>query len=367
MSKSETKQPKEKNKILKRIIDITLAVIIAGGAIYGINKIANDSSDIDSSKQKNNEAFVDSNDSKLPSTNSASYVSAMVDNEEIYSGALIIVNEKTEYKGKEDTLVSMYDILQNDGTDAYQVESADVKIRMNAATALNNMIKAFAEETGKKDIVVGGGYRSIDFQKEQYEADPEKAAAPGHSDYHTGYSVDFSISDGEDGFIDFEGQDEYKWFEENGYKYGFIVRFPKDKKDSTGYDYRPWHFRYVGAAHAYYIHKNNLSLEEYVDLLKGYEYNSDHLKLSDDNGNEYEAYYYPADMANTQTSIAVPNTDYQKSGNNTDGFIIISQTKSENSASEETTENTSENKTTDKADEKSSENSDDSKAESTAE
>lgn len=354
MSKSETKKPKNGNKIIRKIIDITLAVVIAGGAIYGINMITDDFSDINSSKQKTEETL-ETGETKLPENNSASYVSAMVDNKEIYSGSLIVVNEKIEYKGEENTLVSMYDILQNDGTDVYQVESADVKIRMSAATALNNMLKAFASETGKKDIVVGGGYRSVDFQKEQYEADPEKAATPGHSDYHTGFSIDFTISDGEDGFIDFEGQDEYGWFEQNSYKYGFILRFPKDKEEFTGYEYRPWHFRYVGPAHAYYMHKNNLSLEEYVDLLKNYEYNSDHLKFSDDDGNEYEAYYYPADAANTQTSIAVPNADYQKSGNNTDGFIIISKTKSANPQSEQASENTSETKTTDKTDEKSTE------------
>ena len=51
--------------------------------------------------------------------------------------------------------------------------------------------------------------------------------------------------------------------QENAYKYGFILRFPKDKVNETGYIYESWHYRYVGKDIAKYIHKNNISFEEY--------------------------------------------------------------------------------------------------------
>ena len=51
--------------------------------------------------------------------------------------------------------------------------------------------------------------------------------------------------------------------QENAYKYGFILRFPKDKTKETGYDYESWHYRYVGKDIANYIHKNKISYEEY--------------------------------------------------------------------------------------------------------
>lgn len=71
--------------------------------------------------------------------------------------------------------------------------------------------------------------------------------------------------DEEGNSLDFDGTGDYKWFAENGYKYGYVVRFPEDKTQQTGLDYRPWHFRYVGIPHAYYMTQNNLCLEEYVE------------------------------------------------------------------------------------------------------
>lgn len=51
--------------------------------------------------------------------------------------------------------------------------------------------------------------------------------------------------------------------EENAYKYGFILRYPKDKTKLTGYIYESWHYRYVGTEIAKYMKKNNLCFEEY--------------------------------------------------------------------------------------------------------
>jgi D-alanyl-D-alanine carboxypeptidase len=57
---------------------------------------------------------------------------------------------------------------------------------------------------------------------------------------------------------------EGKWLAENAHKYGFIIRYPKDKVDITGYKYEPWHLRYVGVDHAKEIHNRGISLEEYL-------------------------------------------------------------------------------------------------------
>ena len=56
--------------------------------------------------------------------------------------------------------------------------------------------------------------------------------------------------------------------EENAHKFGFIIRYPKDKENITGYNYEPWHLRYVGHELASELHNNNLSLEEYYSLKK---------------------------------------------------------------------------------------------------
>ncbi len=323
MGNNKSKKKETRNRAVKKIIDISLALIIAGGAFYAIRTVTSDFSDINRISEKDDNAVVTSETEK-PDENAIIYVTEVMDNETMNSGSLTVVNGQTEYKGKGDNLVSVYDVLQADGTDSYMVMDADVKLKRDAATALNDMVKAFAAETGKKDIIVDGGYRSVEYQQELYDAadDKSSAAKPGFSDYHTGYSIDLGISSEDGTMEDFTGSGDYIWFKENCSKYGFVIRFPEGKKDLTGYDYRPWHFRYVGVPHAYYMQTNNLCLEEYVEKLKNFEYTQTHLVFKGDDGNDYEVYYYPLDVSGSQTIVAVPNSEYKISGNNKDGFII---------------------------------------------
>lgn len=324
MGDNKTKAAGKNNYILKRLIDIALAVILIIGVVFVVKTVMEDFNDIDRKDPGAEDQTISSGVNK-PKSGDIIYSTEMLDNDKIHSGSLIIVNNSLEYKGNDDDLVSMYDIREADGTKSYDVMDSDVKLRKDAANALNNMLKAFQSETNHDDIIVEGGYRSVQYQQELYDAaeDKKSAAKPGFSDYHTGYSIDFGIS-GDDGEVkDFEGKDDYAWFENNCYRYGFILRYPDGKKDKTGFDYRPWDFRYVGTEHAYYMYKNNLCLEEYTEKLMGFEYNNSHLTFSDDNGNEYEAYYYPADNSTSFTMVAVPSEmEYSISGNNQDGFIV---------------------------------------------
>lgn len=57
----------------------------------------------------------------------------------------------------------------------------------------------------------------------------------------------------------------FRWLSEHCHEYGFILRFPKGKEDSTGVIYEPWHYRYVGEEAAAYVHKNGITLEEYLE------------------------------------------------------------------------------------------------------
>lgn len=90
---------------------------------------------------------------------------------------------------------------------------------------------------------------------------------PGYSEHETGLAVDIVAADYQmlDG-----GQEltaENKWLRENCYKYDFILRYPEDKEDITGISYESWHFRYVGKEAARFIAENNLTLEEYLELI----------------------------------------------------------------------------------------------------
>ena len=113
-------------------------------------------------------------------------------------------------------------------------------------------------------------YRTYDYQNNLYNKYAKKdgvdkadtySARPGFSEHHTGLAID--VDNIKTNFNNFQDTDEFKWMQENAYKYGFILRYPSDKVDITGYMYEPWHYRYVGREIAKIIKEKNLTFEEY--------------------------------------------------------------------------------------------------------
>ena len=96
-------------------------------------------------------------------------------------------------------------------------------------------------------------------QEEAEEKASENVARPGASDHNTGLAVEFN-----DGAKSFGESKEYKWLKKNAHIYGFIERYPENKKDVTGYTWEPYHFRYVGEEAAAVIHDEGICLEEYI-------------------------------------------------------------------------------------------------------
>lgn len=86
---------------------------------------------------------------------------------------------------------------------------------------------------------------------------------PGCSEHETGLAVDILASDNMNMDTSQAKSPGNKWLRENCDKYGFILRYPKEKENITKVDYEPWHFRYVGKEAAKYIMENNLTLEEF--------------------------------------------------------------------------------------------------------
>ena len=107
----------------------------------------------------------------------------------------------------------------------------------------------------------------------------------------------------------------------NSWEYGFILRYPSDKTETTGTPYAPHHFRYVGKIHAAIMHENNFCLEEYLDYLRNYTMESGGLAYSD-GVQSYTIYYVPADASGTTTVSLPENAVYTVSGDNSSGFII---------------------------------------------
>lgn len=91
-----------------------------------------------------------------------------------------------------------------------------------------------------------------------YDKADTYSARPGFSEHQTGLAVDINSTDDS-----FAYTDEAKWLEDNAYKYGFILRYPEGKEYITGYQYEPWHFRYVGKSVAEEIYNLDITYEEY--------------------------------------------------------------------------------------------------------
>lgn len=171
-------------------------------------------------------------------------------------------------------LVNKYHYL----TDNY-VPNNLVPISTNYSRSGMSLVKEAQEafeklaQDAKQDnmiILAISSYRSYDYQLNLYNtyvaADGKKAAdtysaRAGFSEHQTGLAVD--IYDGITPYTSFEKTKEFNWMQENAYKYGFILRYPKNKEKITGYQYESWHYRYVGIKAAKIIKNKNLSLEEY--------------------------------------------------------------------------------------------------------
>lgn len=85
-------------------------------------------------------------------------------------------------------------------------------------------------------------------------------ATPGESEHQTGLAIDVTNPSRCFDKTSVEAQ----WIDNNAYKYGFILRYPENKEDVTGYNYEPWHIRYVGKDVAKKIYINSKTLEEYL-------------------------------------------------------------------------------------------------------
>lgn len=176
---------------------------------------------------------------------------------------LVLVN-KSFYLEK-DFIPSNLDLITN-----YDLEYTNYEILLKREVLEHlEMMYYDAKEEGI-DFVIFSGYRSYIRQEFLYYEiynDDSISAKPGHSEHQTGYAVDISLKDV--GLTQhFENTLTYKWLIENSYKYGFILRFPKNKTNITKYSFEPWHFRYVGSEVAQIIKTNDLTLEEYIFSFK---------------------------------------------------------------------------------------------------
>lgn len=143
------------------------------------------------------------------------------------------------------------------------------EMRQEASDAAVAMFEAAAAEADFY-LASNSAYRSYDTQVELYgDGSDPTTAPPGHSEHQTGLAMDI----GTEGGCSFECMDdsaEGEWIRANGYRFGFILRYPADKVEITGYPHESWHFRYVGVELATEMHDRGVTtLEEFFGVEGG--------------------------------------------------------------------------------------------------
>lgn len=151
--------------------------------------------------------------------------------------------------------------------------STNKMMQSEAAKALQTMV-AQAKKDGINLYGVSG-YRSYEYQKDLFAKNVAKygseavanqySARAGESEHQTGLAMDVTGPSVNYGLSSNFGETpEGKWLANNARYFGFIIRYPQDKEDITGYNYEPWHTRYVGNSNAINIASSQTTLEEYL-------------------------------------------------------------------------------------------------------
>ena len=121
-------------------------------------------------------------------------------------------------------------------------------------------------------LTIGSGYRSSATQESLfnsyvasagYEEANKYSAHAGHSEHQTGLAVDISTTT-QQCYLSacFINTADGQWLSENAHKYGFTLRYPDGKEAITGYNFEPWHYRYVGVDLATALYESQITLDQ---------------------------------------------------------------------------------------------------------
>ena len=247
------------------------------------------------------------------------------DSEDMTIGYQILVNNKYAYNTEQSQDIMLMTNLDNR---SFTVAYTDLDADRFTLKQFNQMNRTFYNKYGYK-LNVCSGYRSYASQKRLFDNSVERSGEeetlkwytrPGHSEHHTGFSIDYNTNSF--GSSAFTGTGNEAWIKNNCDDYGFVLRYTADKKPITGVAAEAWHFRQVGIPHARYIMQNGLCLEEYIDKVKSFTYDNPLSVKTAKSEYTFYIWYVPLgdnDSANIKLS---GYSKYYVSGNNVDGFVV---------------------------------------------
>lgn len=186
------------------------------------------------------------------------------------------------YKENKDTLILVN--MDNSLNQSYDADLRSIcKGRLHASQKLYKPLVQMLEDAEKSGFHfwIASAHRSRSKQQKLIDEDVRKAMQnglsyeealcktyqetmpAGHSEHETGLALDILCSENYKMDASQAKEAGNIWLRNHCHHYGFILRYPKGKENITGIHYEPWHFRYVGKEAATYIHKHNLTLEEF--------------------------------------------------------------------------------------------------------
>ncbi len=183
------------------------------------------------------------------------------------------LNNKVDLTKGNLILVNKYNFLEN--YEPNNLVTLDQKFAYENRKALPEVNEAFISmyQDALKDninLLVISAYRSYDYQAKLYanyvttygtEYTDKVSAQPGYSEHQTGLALDILTPNVT--MTEFQNTKAYLWLKDNSYKYGFILRYPKNKEDLTGFIFEPWHYRYVTPPIATQIYQEKITFDEY--------------------------------------------------------------------------------------------------------
>ncbi|WP_354241695.1 M15 family metallopeptidase [Agromyces sp. PvR057] len=139
-------------------------------------------------------------------------------------------------------------------------------MRQEASDAAVAMFQAAADEADLY-LASNSAFRSYSTQVDLYgDGSDPTTAPPGASEHQTGLAMDIGAENGCT-FECLEDSPEGEWLRANAYRFGFLLRYPADKVDVTGYPHEAWHYRYIGVELATEMHDTGFTtLEEFFGL-----------------------------------------------------------------------------------------------------
>lgn len=262
---------KKRNRFPLLIVGaILVAIVIAASALYFGKPTSTPSAQPQKTTSKNEseqrELLLPGAKTPIPLPIDSSLLS-------LPDGQLVLVNKSTPI----DLAYAPTDLVLP--TVAYRTDKSQEEVMVRAAL-VEPLAKLFADaKTAGFDLMIGSAYRSSKLQETYFNSysrahgqeEAEKISAhPGTSEHQLGLAIDLTTTDRTCYLVECFGETPAgKWLAGNAHRYGFILRYPAGKSQITGYNYEPWHFRYVGVPVATAVYESGLTYEEAFPYLSG--------------------------------------------------------------------------------------------------